>query len=141
MNLGFKAKVPGCHWSPVKHKQKGSPAGQIGAKAQRATNIQFLLQPHKGPLVTELCPHQPTLRVLGHPRSTVVTPAWVLRGWSLALTLSLAYLQELGHRYIGMQFLLLQARLLPWLGHTLDKVPGLQVGSSRPLQMPLQPQD
>lgn len=63
--------------------------GQIRAKAQTATNIQFLLQPHKGPLVTELCLHQPTLRVLGYPRSTVVTPAWGLRGWSLTLTLSL----------------------------------------------------
>lgn len=64
--------------------------GQIRVKAQTATNIQFLLQPYKGPLVTELCLHQPTLSVLGYPRSTVVTPAWGPRGWSLTLTLSLA---------------------------------------------------
>lgn len=27
----------------------------------------------------------------------------------------------------GRQILLVHARLLPWCGHTLDKVPGLQV--------------
>lgn len=59
MDLGFKAEVPGCHWSPVKHKQKGSPARQI--RAQRATNIQFLLQPHKGLLVMSYVPTNPPL--------------------------------------------------------------------------------
>lgn len=111
MDLGFKAKVPGCYWSLVKQSREVAP------------------------------PTNPPFRILGHSGSTVVTPVGTERLEPSPNSQPSLPLDP-GHRYLrGKQLLLEHTRLPPSLGHTLDRGPGLQVGSSGPLQMPLGAQE
>lgn len=65
-----------------------------------------------------------------------MTLAWVLKGWGLALAFSLHH-KSGSQMHGGRQILLVHARLLPWCGHTLDKVPGLQIPAIVILRLPV----